>query len=543
MSKRIILIMSAVAVLAVSCNREPSVIPGGSSNKVVFTIGSDQSSTKASNDALARACDPIDISEEFGIEDLVLTETETSLDALYAGPQTKGTPVYTENLSTVYSALGVTAYHGGTEYKSQVSFANEEGTYWWSHEYPGGFWPEDDVLFFIKAPATQTGVSDLNYAASTNTGVKSGTGNGTITFKYTSPGIGADNSATLQDDILFSTKKMNKAQNESSSSEQHKVLLYHALTGVQFKLNAAGENLAISSIDKITLSGIKSNGSCTIKPVYEGYTVDSNSDGGVDKSAVVSDWNTDDAARSTFSQTYGSDEMNLENVEAAANKTFMFVPQTITDDVKLTVTYTYKVKAANDEWIVYPGNEATIDFGSKVSNKDWAAGTLHIFKFSLNQTVDVEIDDAVDSATRTKSDLTITNSGTATSFMRVAVVGNWIYDPANGELCEDGQPAPAAITPCPSLPSLAVSGVIREGWVSGTDGFYYYLYPVPGGHTIKAAHTLFGNVAFTTEYNTMKPYEQCHLQIDIAVQAIRADQVGQVWPAAIVSQLEDDVID
>lgn len=522
----------------------------GSEHKIIFIAGGENARTKTT--AVAGQSNPIDISEETGIAGLELMESvaEMGAEAYLPAAETKGLPIYTENLAQNYKALGVTAYSGSTKWGEEVQYTNESGTEKWSHDYGTGFdWPEsEELLFFFRAPLTyKSGSSPFTagptYAPSENKDSKgSSKGYGTITFSYVSPGIDASNSAVLQDDILISSKKLSKAQSVSDRESDHTVLLYHTLTGVTFKLTASDENLAITSIDKITFSGMLSSGTCVVKPVYEGYSTGSNSDAGVDKSAVVSLWTPDSGSGKTFSQTYGSDELTLEAGTAKDEKTFMFIPQTLGDDVTLTVEYTYRAKVAGGEWVEYPGNVASVDFAKKITDRNWLAGQIRTYTFTLNKKVEVEIDDTVDAETREKSDLTISNTGTATAYMRVAVLGNWVYDAEEGETDEQGNLIPAAITPCEELVSLGESGVIRSGWFKHSDGFYYYKHPVPGGHTIKPENTLFGEVDFTEEYKT-QPYPQCHLEIGIAVQAVRADQVEEAWGQAVSLQLDNQIKD
>lgn len=555
--KSLFLLISVFSLAAVSCVREPNGNIGGTSSKVVFNIGSEQALTKASSSFASVQCDPIDVSEEFGIENLVMTEVVTNLDVLQGDlSSTKGTPIYTNNLVTFYDGkLGVTVYSGSdfsTKLLSEAAYSNDSGSNCWSHDYGYDFWPKDgsDLLFVLRAPTDMAGVTDFTCVNSSNTGTlnsgSKGTGTGTISFSYSDPGAGKSNSAELQKDLLFSTKKMNKAQNESTSHPEHNVLLYHALTGVTFQLKDAGsDNVVLTSIDKITINNVTSSGSCAIKPVYEGYTTDSNvGPNDVDKSSSAVQWNLTSANTANVSQSYGDDEVVEGTPAAKAEHTFMLVPQTVSDDVTLTIEYTYKAKVANGEWVSYSGNKATLNLGSKLTDKTWAAGELHTFQFTISQSVNVEIDDTVDADTRTKSSLTITNTGTATSYMRVAVIGNWVYTPEAGEVGEDNQPIPVSITPCSQANLAAIIEAAKgNDWITGSDGFYYYKHPVPGGHTISSTNTLFDSVSFEDFYDDYQPYDECALHVDIAVQAIRADQVADGWPAAIVTQLDNDVID
>ena len=115
-AKLAVLVLPAL-ILASACNKQEIDPIGGSSSVVKFVIGGSSSQTKAAsaNQQQAITCEPIDLSEESGIEGLRLSEEISSLDDyLYNVPATKGTPVFTENLSQIYDKLLVNAYKGTT---------------------------------------------------------------------------------------------------------------------------------------------------------------------------------------------------------------------------------------------------------------------------------------------------------------------------------------------------------------------------------------------------------------------------------------------
>lgn len=137
MSKKLLfLFLSAVSLLTVSCVRENAGVFGGPSNKVIFSFDSDIPVTKAELSADPAYFDPIDVSKEFGIENLVIEESVSDLSSLYSLYQTRGVPVYTSNFAELYADnLGVTAFHGGALYKPEVAFSNDADSNFWSYEY------------------------------------------------------------------------------------------------------------------------------------------------------------------------------------------------------------------------------------------------------------------------------------------------------------------------------------------------------------------------------------------------------------------------
>lgn len=558
------LILMAASLLMAACVEEKIEGPkSGDAFEVSFVIGGDGAQTKAGIAANATVAEPIDLSEETGIQGLQLTDEVTSMDELYA-PMTKGTPVYTENLEKMYPTLAVTAYSNGGIYgRRDVEYNYKETTTdgkIYSHNYSEGTadgnlaWPEDgsDLLFFIKGANDGCGItSGPTYAYKENKAV-SGEGDvlgyGTIKFNYTTPGVNnTTDAAEKQTDILFSTKKLAKG---TQDSENNKVLLYHALTAVKFKAktNSSVSDVQIKSITSVKFENVLSQGSCVITPNYEGYGQPSNKEtADRDKSAVVSVWsdrtgkatfgqefdgkisfdssaNTNNFAASFYDGTTAVDNLN----DATCSQTFMFMPQALGDDITLTVTFKYTIGSDTTE----KTGVSSIDFGQKLKKSnagvyEWKAGELHTYALTIGDGVNVDITDKVDTeTTKKKSDLVIKNTGTATAYMRVAVVGNWYTD----EESIDPSKNPVAITPCPELAAKVDAAVAAYGsnWFKVGD-YYYYKYQVDGGVTIKPENTLFGTLDLSS---LTRPYTSCHLEVTVAVQAVRAIQVADAWPLA-----------
>lgn len=547
MTRRFVLLtVCAVSLMLVSCVKDPDnkingeVGPDVNQNTVTFVIGGGAVTTKSLSKPVG---EPIDLSEESGIDGLQIIEDVTSMDPCYEG--TKGTPIFTENFAT-YSSLAATAYSGANEFLATVPFANTEGSYEWSHTYESGtWWPEDGngLDFYFQAPENPTGCSNIKFDNTEKT----------ISFDYTSPAI-----ATNQTDVLFSMKHLDEATKDTDN----KVLLYHALSAVKFKLGQLQESerstkLQITAITKIEFLNVNSKGSCVIKPSTTPWSQTSNpgdaSTADSEKSSEVTTW-TNVSTPANFSQEFTSSEQNANVLPAfgnpsnmlagetthtehninseTASKTFFFIPQKISENVKIKLTYTY-----TDGTATYANNVTTIDFGAKMlakdSNYEWKEGEIRTYTLSLGDDVKVAITDTANETQHKKSDLVITNTGTATSYMRVAVVGNWYYD----KQATDAADVPVAITPC-QLESYK-SYIRTSDWIEGADGYYYYKHPVLAGHTILPANTLFGDVTFTEQ----SPYKNCHLEVKLAVQAVRAGQVGDAWGGIKVADSSDNVVD
>lgn len=558
---------------------------------ICLTIGGDSAVTKAGGQS-------VDLSEESGIDGFTLTEEITSLDDLYFTPATKGTPIFTENLASVYGKVAVTPYSGTTVWGGDRDQEFLPDGNVWSREYPGENFPGEGLLMFVKAPVgNNTGATNIKYYPAADGDIKKGA----VSFDYTTPTGETDNAAVAQQDILFSSRHISK-----SKGDENKILLYHALTGVKFKLGAVGEdgkNLNITSIDKVTFKNLRKAGQCIITPDYTGYVNDSNpvtnGSSAAPKSSTQAVWSfTGDFAnvRGDFSQAFSGNEAkgvdfsgtgtyptivadaasSDDNVmDSKATKTFMFIPQELVGaDVDVIIEYQYK----DGDMGPYKGTVTIKDFGEKMAPKDeegkivtpasykWQAGELRTYTITVGDRVEVDIDDKVDSSKKVKSEVTITNTGTAMAYMRVLVVGNW-YTNENYVTGSD----PVSITPCPELAGLvdnavkAVTGY-SDRWFKDGD-YYYYKYPVPGGKTIKPEHTLFSSLDLSSlevlqywpsdgtvagvaykkgEINPdgHKPYEQCHLEVTLAVQSVRASQVKTAWGETVDGKLvKDNVID
>lgn len=518
------LILVALCTFVASCNVNEKIEPenGGKTTdgkSISFAIGGAETKSAMPSHSVTAMTEAVELDCVEGLEGLLLTEEVSSMDAIYA--PTKGTPVYTENIEDIYDKLAVTAYKGNTVWNGEnVIFdyeRDESGAKVYSHRYNVDL--EDGLQFFIKAP--------YNYS---NNSIAYDTSNGSISFSYESPLTAAD-----QKDLLFSSKTIEKV------GDSNRVLLYHALTAVKFKISSStGKKVTLESITKVEFNGLYSKGDCVVTPSFDGDSFNqSNQNAGTEKSADTVAWSNRSDNTKVISQTFTGDDAKgrtlagnyptsffegtteEKNINAAdASLTFMLIPQEITNGVTLTIEYTYA-----DGDVKGLKGKATINFGEKLSKSgkyEWKAGELRTYSISLDDEVKVHVDDEVNTTSHTKSNLQITNTGTATAYMRVAVIGNWFT-----VLSEDEKKAgiPVAITPCSNLATV-VDPAMNSNWFKGTDGYYYYKYPVLAGHTIASSNTLFSTLNLASLYTSSKPYNNCELRITVAVQAIRANDVA-----------------
>lgn len=109
-----------------------------------------------------------------------------------------------------------------------------------------------------------------------------------------------------------------------------------------------------------------------------------------------------------------------------------------------------------------------------------------------------------------KTGIFVKNEGTATSYVRVKLVMNWVDDKEN-------------VVSGDNLPKVS----LKEGsdWFLGTDGIYYYKMPVaPKGQT--------SNLLEGTPIKQENAPEGCHLEVTVLAESIQAapdSAVTEAW--------------
>ena len=372
-------------------------------------------------------------------------------------------------------------------------------------------------------------------------------------------------------------KSISKADYMRNSTQGSIVLFYHTLAGVKFKsANAENEDKhsfnVQTTIKSIKMTNILSEGHCKVTPTYdqEGYSQDDSNERGtteaegkqdVDKSEKCSIWtgvktvkeyslvnpgvvsyedatvDFDDSFQGSDTQNYGDYNLNT----ADYSNTFYFVPQK-TGYVKNDTDGTY-TKASYDVelTIVYELSNHNGQFTKtvKFNSQDWKAGHIYTYTLSAN-TVEVLIDDDMSQDGRTKSNLTITNTGNTDAYMRVAVVANW-YDKNHQIVAPWGGLTDTWDGEC----SLGEDKNVydTENWTYN-GGYYYYKWKVKPGYDIISE--LFSQYKVKdcnrTEYNMYAG--KAHLEMDIMVQSFNASKIGEMaeygWHTAAFDPHYDD---
>ena len=479
-----VLLLLPVLILA-SCNREESEgkFPV-SKNAVVLTIGGDEVLTKAAY--TAPVMEPISLADENGeLEGWVLTETITSMDdGLYdipeEGPETKGTLVTTSNFYDQYAKDGKVAITvidptTGKEFASKptsITFDKDKNKF--IIEFADGVkWPESkdgecELLFFFDAP--KGAASNVKHIANT--------GDGTTEFTYSDP-----TDIDSQVDLLFGSKRVSQSTKNSET-----VTLYHALTGVKFEIDASGyyditgRTLVPPTITNITILGINDDGSCTVDP-----------GDGKSKSNVVSDW-TSTSGKADYS------------VECSTNENEVYLLLTPQEVAGKTVKIDFTIEGQPySRTVTFPDNVV------------WKAGELHTYTLGITK-VNVDVTDKMNSDLTQKTDVLTWNNGNAAEYVRATYSLAWYY----------GEGENAKIV-APYTETEATVTLSTANWIKGSDGFYYYKYPIqPGKHTNENLIT-----SIVLANGVVAPFPKAHLEARILLQGVLYDSsknnVGAAW--------------
>ncbi|MGE4352794.1 MAG: hypothetical protein AB7D36_01760 [Oscillospiraceae bacterium] len=145
-----------------------------------------------------------------------------------------------------------------------------------------------------------------------------------------------------------------------------------------------------------------------------------------------------------------------------------------------------------------------------------AAGTDPITNSFTVGTVDVSINENFDGDV--KSDVAVTNPNDPQNvpvYVRVALVPTWVNDSGN----------PVGVSA--SLADLSIDWGSTD-WMTGSDGYYYYKYPLSVGETST-------NLIDTATVTTDNGYRMQLQVVADAVQSNPASAVQSVWPVAAAS--------
>ncbi len=547
-------LFAGVALLVTSCVNEKEIaIANIGKDDIAFKLGGVQ--TKAmTEDFFISAPEEITSFKASTGETYAIEETVTSLDV---APVTKGTPAFTQNVSSLYGSFNAFAYTNADDTLENSEFAFNESTEYWSHHYWGGIWDAAPFTFFMNMPLNPAGVGTLTYDEAKQS----------TKFSYESP-----EAASSQQDILFASTTLSK---ESENGKD--VTFYHALTGIKFshfytnKGIEGAQAVTKTIIKEVTLAGVKNAGNCEM--VFKDAT-------STTRSRDVAEW-TDVSGNATFTlscsdttnysgSTYGLDKLlnstakarNINDKEGSL--TFWVVPQAFEDS---TVMITMKCDIILDKGSAgatktVSDTTITVSLGAR----DWQAGELHTFTLKP-VIVGVELEDHMSDNGFVKSNVRVDNTGNVFEYVRVNMVGNWVGEVQTAEGVYDdnevvlmgyttGDPTNMTevefwndkdgktnfgtfdfLTPqshqVPAVNGQADS--IVHNWVR-YDKYYYYTLPI--GPNDASTDQLFGEYEvgpspefwIADKWGIRRKARNVHLVIDLMVQAIPApvDENGNV---------------
>ena len=557
MKKIYIALAVAAAAMLSSCVKEKSfneLSPIGE-NGVAFTL-----SNAATRSMEAASPAPVQrgISVPMGVDakgDAIFLEE--TIENLNPGPATKGAPAYTINLGTLYKTMGV--YADGNFGDNAFVLADNEmhnnpdgGQGWrYHHNYNGSPWPSDEtkkVDFYLRMPA-ESPAEDFDY-----------TTQGSIKFHYSSPEGGAD-----QQDILFAHTSISKKEHDGYLPKGAPVMMLHALTGVKFRSDCMNDNETKTIITKVEFTGLKGVGDCVITPASSSvvWSELGTGSGSFSMEFTNPEYSTAAGVDGTVNFEKGTDpkfgdswysaaaDRNLNNEDGEL--TFWFIPQEITDDVKLKITFCVKTPdtsgAAGGGFVEHEINFGELLNQNRSTPVKWEAGQLRTY--TLNpRLVDVEIFDSM--VGYKKSGLHVTNTGNVNEFVRMMVIGNWYgwtpdqdpskdepmilvgythADPSNTEMVtpwfrEDEHYGSFFDDTFKGGKPVAAEG---NQWKFGTGSYFYYPNAIGPDHELAESSALF-------EYYELPANEVPHIYIPTASSSTRVEAVGVHLKLEVVIQ-------
>ena len=453
-----------------------------------------------------------------------LSDMEVSLPSQMEGleKETKGAPVSSSNLGTLYGQISTTVYDADGKYVSEDKDGNTTTMEDVSVTYASGkwgfggttyYWPKagGDLYFCSMAPVELLSGSDETGS------VTNLSWNGTdkkYSFNYIMPAPETDeapNDAMNQKDLLVAVDKNNK-----KNSTQAKINLCHALTGVRFVMGSSTAGVKLTSV---SLNNFYSEGTATIE---RGRNKADDAD------STMVNWTSLSSPKS-FTQSYTDEEVASWTTNADFDKTvnkektFMVIPQTLGENAELAI---YLASALHPEVLKF--DMITTE---EPALADWSKYAGKMITFRINSyvgLVSVKVKDDCDTANGVKSNIEIKNDGNADIFIRAKLVGNWINEDGDVLASWKEDNSYGEFESAAGTKNADLASVLDENWQKAADGFYYYKYYVKSDDVLK--HNMFKT--FTLKGKPVDSSGQwageVKMQIDalelsILVQAVRAE--------------------
>lgn len=559
-------VLSLAAIINTACDNREEEIGGDtelSSDVIAFSLKGISTRAEVSSIETSDEVNIIPLGTDDQNNNFFLEESVIDLEA----PVTRGTPVYTSNAMKVHGNAIATYAPAIQNDVFNVEYDETKDVF--MKAFGREIWPAgteqnpSSLEFYMNWPVNPTGVN-----------ISSRTG-GKITFTYESPVTAAD-----QQDILFTYRNISKADYDANDGKAD-ILFHHALTGVKFATKNTESDAVV--IKEVKFTGLKTKGTCIVTPTAEnGAYVDiptNYSSAGAVAWTLGTDTKTIESGK--FPTNKDADNVDVSNIlvdftqgggsftnngsypasfaasgntnnlnDGDATQTFWLIPQEMTNDIKLEITYT--VKGGNET----TDGTWTIDFGKALKNVEWKAGQIRTYTIKVDD-VNVKIADNVTIAGSedngftgsSKTNVVITNTGNTDAFIRAAIIGQWLdsegnpvfgfTDPVNNEVVtveswyEDQFVKTTAGTHGTFVGLAGYKGGANplNKWHLSDDGFYYYEDPVPAGDPVP--NNLFTSYTVGTmpEVTISDVPVQVYFVMEIATQAISAKKLDGTYYA------------
>ena len=507
---------------------------------------------------------------------LILEQVITTLDAF--GPETKGTPAYTDNVVSLYGGkFNATVVGKNGVFNSNGEFVYDGTSGKFVNKYKNDLWDNAALTFYMWMPG------DLGKAVNAGNGIAdSDLSGGTISFSYDGSKLLAASADSVlakdMKDILFTSRSFSgkgTGATEYNEEEGAEILFHHALAGVKFASGNDASDDSKIKINEVIFRNLLDRGTCEITGQKEGTAYKDIPTNYSSATAAVWEQNTTPSGTSystgaisgfadysqssyTFPDSFTANGKDGKSTGARnlndndATQTLWIMPQTITAGVKLTIKYT--VDRDGDGTYDEPG-VWTIDFGEYLSktntNIEFKAGQLHTFYIKIDD-VNVMIEDKLSKTSQTapetydtKSDVVITNTGSVDAYIRASIIGQWLDDDQNpvfgftdyvshfetvdswyNDQFGTGNRSHGTFVGLPGYNGGANPNATQTayGWKLCPDGFYYYTEVVPSGEATEGA--LFDSYTVSDTFD--KSIEvgsktfPIHFQLEISTQAVSA---------------------
>ena len=437
--------------------------------------------------------DPIRYFSEIVGQDTIpmsLTESHNSSSRLMGSDATEGQP---DSRGTYYTTGAITKFRGVAYTDGGKLFFNEDMTVETGNIVnTGRFWPATDALtFFGYAKSNDNGT--MTTPVITNTSSEHN-----ITFNYTMPdAVAKDASGNFHDaenqpDLVFAI-----VPGKTKTAENVPMPFHHALSAITFKV---GKMPTETKVKSIALTGCYTKGDCEVKSVT-GTGKDSD---------VAFTWSECDGAV-RYEQSFNQ-AATLGAPLGDKQHTFLLIPQTYGDNTpKLEITFQIKEYSGTGEnaWHTYKMEKPMKDIIAAIAADKHYIFTIGIEKDEVGVTVEDEVVDKV------KKNVSITNTGIASGYVRAAIVGYWLRS-------EDIM-IPWSVDD-ETTGKLTVGGEWKTYWVKGDDGYFYYKQVLERG---QQTYPLFVTYELTAG---AAPVEGALLEINILAQIVHVNYWPSEWP-------------